>query len=92
MSNSFVLRLGSPSIKVKSSHLNFRKEKINISCMQAFIELVKRPIQAFELQQNKKKYHRRKKSSQKHTKRRVKIIPFARYTIAFSSPCYSRLH
>ena len=46
--------------------------------MQAFIELVKRPIQAFELQQNKKKYHRRKKSSQKHTKWEVKIIPFPR--------------
>ena len=40
ISNSLVRQLGNPPIGAKSSNVNFRKEKTNISSLEAFIELV----------------------------------------------------
>ena len=39
-SNSLVRQLGNPPIGAKSSKVNFRKEKTNISSLEAFIDLV----------------------------------------------------
>ena len=44
ISNSLVRHLGNPPIEAKSSNANFRKEKTNISSLEAFIELVEKDL------------------------------------------------
>ena len=44
ISNSLVRQLGNPPIGAKSSNVNLRKEKTNISSLEAFIELVEKDL------------------------------------------------
>ena len=44
ISNSLVRQLGNPPIEAKSLNVNFRKEKTNISSLEAFIELVEKDL------------------------------------------------
>ena len=44
ISNSLVRQLGNLPIGTKSSNLNFREEKTNISSLEAFIELVEKDL------------------------------------------------
>ena len=44
ISNSLVRQLGNSPIQAKSSNVNFRKEKTNISSLEAFIELVEKDL------------------------------------------------
>ena len=44
MLNSSVCQVGNPSIKAKSSNVNFRKEKTNINSLGTFIELVEKHL------------------------------------------------
>ena len=44
ISNSLVRQLGNPPIKAKSLKVNFRKEKTNMSSLEAFIELVEKDL------------------------------------------------
>ena len=44
ISNSLVRQLGNPPIEAKSSNVNFRKEKTNISSLEAFIDLVEKDL------------------------------------------------
>ena len=44
ISNLSVRQLGNPSIGEKSSNVNFRKEKTNISSLEAFIKLVEKDL------------------------------------------------
>ena len=44
ISNSLVRQLGNPPIGTKSSNVNFRKEKTNISSLEAFIKLVEKDL------------------------------------------------
>ena len=44
ISNSLVHQLGNPPIEAKSSNVNFRKEKTNISSLEAFIDLVEKDL------------------------------------------------
>ena len=44
ISNSLVRQLGNPPIEAKSSNVNFRIEKTNISSLEAFIELVEKDL------------------------------------------------
>ena len=44
ISNSLVRQLGNLPIEAKSSNVNFRKEKTNMSSLEAFIEFVKKDL------------------------------------------------
>ena len=61
ISNSLVRQLGNLPIGTKSSNLNFREEKTNISSLEAFIELVEKDLFKPSNYNNKRKYYYRRK-------------------------------